>query len=84
MTEKVYRDYFAMDTDKKLGLAVVVESYWNDQWAMVDCKIISDPLPSSQAQSEATRKNLDAQMEGDSIYSIPAPRIVEKSGDRIV
>jgi hypothetical protein len=64
MSERVYWDWFAMRTDEKKDLAVVVAKCLNDEWVVLECKVDSHPMSMKQAEAQAMEKNLGAIREG--------------------
>jgi hypothetical protein len=73
MTERVYLNWFAMRTDEKKNLAVVVTEHLNDQFVVLECQIESDPIPMKQAEAQAMEKNLEAIREGKHMICIEDP-----------
>jgi hypothetical protein len=67
MTERVYWHWFAMRTDEKKDLAVVVVECTNDKWVALECEIDSDPMSMKEAEALAVRKNLEATRRGEHI-----------------
>jgi hypothetical protein len=70
MTERVYWNWFAMKTDEKKDLAVVVVECFNDQWKILECETVSDPMSMNEAEAKAMEKNLGAIKRGEHIVRL--------------
>jgi len=72
MMQQDYWNWFAMPTDAKAGLGVVVVERLSPKGVAVDVDVISNPMPMEQAEGEAINLNRVAIVGGTHISDSPA------------